>query len=533
MKTTAMPSACVYRCVRDHALPVVLAMVLALSGCGGGGSKSAPKAPLPSAPPTTPGTPGTPPTNPPPTNPPPVTPPPAPAAVESDAAAARFLAQATFGPTLQDIAQLRELGTYDRWIEQQFAASPSSHAQYLHALVPAPDATFPIDDQRIEAWLQMAMGGPDALTPGLAHTDQLRQRVAYALSEIFVVSANGPLARNGYSMATYYDVLVNEGLGNYRKLLEDVTLHPAMGQYLSMLGNEKPDPVRNVRPDENYAREVMQLFSVGLVRLNADGTPQRVDDKLVPTYDQDTIQGFAHVFTGWWYQGCARMRGCRVDRNDPVRERPMVAYQDFHASAQSKQLLNYPGVALAGGRLPAGGSAESDLRAALDNIFQHPNVGPFIGRQLIQRLVTSNPSPGYVARVAARFDDNGSGVRGDMKAVIKAILLDSEARNQGAQPEHFGKAREPILRLTHMWRAMGARSRPGRAAGPLQPVVSVRTDVAADEANLAQPSQWRAQHQWRTGACGASAVPDPGFARIQRSKVRLRLWIDGSFCVNR
>lgn len=385
----------------------------------------------------------------------------APMAVESDAAAARFLAQATFGPTLDDIAHLRRLGSYERWIDEQFALPASSHARYLHALQPDPPDTGIDDDQRLEGWLQMAIGGTDGLTPGLVHRDQLRQRVAFALSEILVISAAGMQQRAGFSTSSYYDVLVEDGLGNYRTLLERVTLHPAMGKYLSMLGNEKPDPLLNIRPDENYAREVMQLFSVGLIRLNPNGTPLRVDGKTVPTYGQDTIQGFAHVFTGWSYRGCVRFRNCKANRIDPVREQPMAAYPEFHASAQSKQLLKYPGVALPDGVLAAGGSPESDLRAALDNIFHHPNVGPFIGRQLIQRLVTSNPSRPYVARVAAKFDDNGAGVRGDMQAVVKAILLDPEARAAVA-PEHFGKVREPMLRLTHLWRAMDARSRSGR-----------------------------------------------------------------------
>lgn len=439
-----------------------LTLALAVTGCGGGGSRSAGTA---QPAPTTPGTPGTPSPGTPPTNPgTPGTPPGSatPLAVESDAAAARFLAQATFGPTLEDIAHLRALGTYERWIDEQFALPASSHAQYLHTLLPNPTDQGNTDDQRLEGWLQMSLGGPDGLTPGLEHRDQLRQRVAFALSEILVISATGVQQRMGYSTSHYYDTLADGGFGNYRKLLEDVTLHPSMGVYLSMLGNEKPDPALNIRPDENYAREVMQLFSIGLVRLNPDGTPLLVDGQTVPTYGQDTIQGFAHVFTGWSYQGCARFRNCKVSRIDPVRERPMAAYPEFHASVQSKQLLKYPGVALADGVLPAGGTAQGDLGAALDNIFRHPNVGPFIGRQLIQRLVTSNPSPAYVARVAAKFADNGQGARGDMKAVVKAILLDAEARTAAAQPAHFGKVREPMLRLTHLYRALNARSRSGR-----------------------------------------------------------------------
>lgn len=434
-----------------------LALALAASGCGGAGSRSAGGAqPAPTAPQTPgPPVPGTP------TNPG-VPGPAAPMAVESDAAAARFLAQATFGPTFEDIAHLRALGTYERWIDEQFALPASSHLAYLKTLVPNPTGQGAVGEQRLEAWLQMAIGGPDALVPGLDHRDQLRQRVAFALSQIMVISANNGQLRFGTGAASYYDVLVHQGLGNYRQLLEDVTLHPAMGTYLSMLGNEKPDAALNIRPDENYAREVMQLFSVGLVRLNADGTPALDGGQTLPTYGQDTIQGFAHVFTGWSYQGCKNFRGCGAGRLDPARERPMAAYPQFHASTQSKQLLAYPGVALAGGVLPAGGSAQSDLAAALDNIFQHPNVGPFIGRQMIQRLVTSNPSPAYVARVAAKFADNGQGVRGDMKAVVKAILLDAEARTPSAQPPHFGKVREPMLRLTHLYRALNLRGDGGR-----------------------------------------------------------------------
>lgn len=376
--------------------------------------------------------------------------------------AARFLAQATFGTTLEDIDRLRQLG-YAGWLDEQFAQPASSQLAFLRAA--GPDTQR---DWRLDAWFLNALGGQDPFDATLVHRDQLRQRVAFALSEIFVVSdaTSDNLGNAPHGVTHYYDTLARGAFGNFRQLLEDVTLHPVMGIYLSMLGNQKPNAANNIRPDENYAREVLQLFSVGLLRLNPDGTPMRDGaGNTLPTYNQDTVKGFAHVFTGWTFQGCEAMgyfTDCYIwDSTDPAWVSRMESQAAYHATAQSKQLLVYPGVALPNGVLAAGGSAQADLSAALDNIFRHPNVGPFIGRQLIQRLVTSNPSPGYVARVAAAFDDNGQGVRGDMKAVVRAILFDAEARDPTSQPANFGKVREPILRLTHLWRALNARSQSG------------------------------------------------------------------------
>lgn len=385
----------------------------------------------------------------------------------SDAEAARFLAQATFGPTLEDIARLRQIG-YSAWIDEQFAHPVSSQLAFLkNAAARAGTGDEVRRDWRVDAWFVNALGGKDPIVPTLVHRDQLRQRVAFALSEIFVVSdATSDLLGNApHGMTHYYDTLARDAFGNFRALLEDVTLHPVMGIYLSMMQNQKPDPANNIRPDENYAREVLQLFSVGLVRLHRDGTPMLgADGKPVPTYTQDTVKGFAHVFTGWTFSGCEAMGyfDCYYyDSGAPAWVTPMENQAAYHASAQSKQLLDYPGAALPGGLLGAGGSGRGDLAAAIDNIHGHPNVGPFIGRQLIQRLVTSNPSPAYVGRVAAAFDDNGQGVRGDLRAVVRAILLDPEARDPAARPPHFGKVREPLLRLTHLWRALGGRSRSG------------------------------------------------------------------------
>jgi uncharacterized protein (DUF1800 family) len=225
-----------------------------------------------------------------------------------------------------------------------------------------------------------------------------------------------------------------------------------MGVYLSMLGNERPDPVNNIRPDENYARELMQLFSIGLVELNLDGTVVTDNDGLpIPTYDQAIIEGFAHVYTGWTWANSFNFRAARPTALN--QNMPMQLYPAFHDDG-TKQLLD-------GVVLPAGQTGEQDLAAALDNIFNHPNVGPFIATRLIQRLVTSNPSPAYVERVASTFNDNGSGVRGDLSAVIKAILLDAEAL-EPPDANTAGKLKEPLLRVTHLWRAYDGESSSGR-----------------------------------------------------------------------
>ena len=406
---------------------------------------------------------------------------------QSDAEAARFLAQATFGPTLADIAHLRQVG-YRAWLDEQFAAPVSTQVPYLNwvAVQPEqPDGNAVTDGTRLEIWTINALGTPDPSRGHVAPTDQLRQRVAFAWSQIFVVSAlNGTLTYEPWALADWNDMLAEQAFGNYRDLLREVTLHGAMGVYLSHLQNRKQDLALNVRPDENYAREVMQLFSIGLVQLNPDGTVHDGDPgtpgiQPVPTYDQATVRGFAAVFTGWNWNNT----GCGVNGHvccsaanygncGPIGEAshdklawqlPMQPIEAFHDNTSAKQLLNYPGVALPGGLLAAGGNATQELEAALDNLFQHPNVGPFLAWRLIQRLVTSNPTPAYVGRVAAAFDDNGAGVRGDLGAMVRAVLLDEEARTGHlVRPTVFGKLREPLIRTTHLWRAMGARSESGR-----------------------------------------------------------------------
>jgi uncharacterized protein (DUF1800 family) len=375
----------------------------------------------------------------------------------SDAEAARFLTQATFGPTRAEIRRLRTIG-YNAWLDQQFALPATLHKPYLDAQ--AAQGINVYQNARQEAWWDRAVRAPD----------QLRQRVAFALSEILVVSdRSGAIEGQPFGMAHYYDVLLQRSFGNYRELLEDVTLHPVMGHYLSMFKNRKPDPANNIRPDENYAREIMQLFSIGLVRLNADGTPFLQGGVQIPTYDQQTIRGFAHVFTGWNWANCPRTGGGQWWEWEWCPSGPegnpgagwllsMQEWEQYHASEDSKILLDYSGVALPGGVLPAGGNARPNLELALDNVFRHPNVGPFIARRLIQRLVSSNPSPAYVGRVAALFDNNGQGVRGDLRALVRGILMDSEARTLPTLSSNKGKLREPLLRQTQLWRVLDARA---------------------------------------------------------------------------
>ncbi|GLQ89172.1 DUF1800 domain-containing protein [Dyella flagellata] len=407
----------------------------------------------------------------------------------TDAEAARFLAQATFGPTTADIAHLRQVG-YQGWLNEQFAAPVSTEKPYLDwvaGLPNTPDGNNTVnDDTRMEAWWINALGTPDPSRGMRMPTDQLRQRVALALSEIFVVSnANGTLAYEPYALASWHDMLAADAFGNYRTLLEDVTKSPAMATYLSMLANQKADPTQNIHPDENYAREVMQLFSIGLVQLNTDGTPKLdANNQPIPTYDQTVVRGMAAVFTGWNWNNATCTTGswpcCTADTytncgpsdtNSPAWWSPLQPIADFHDSTSDKQLLNYPGVALSNGILIHGGDAQTEMTAALDNIFHHPNVGPFIARRLIQRLVTSNPTPGYVSHIAQVFNDDGSSahVRGNLQAVVQAILLDPEAvvgASYVPNPDAYGKLREPLLKLTHLWRAMGAETPNGRVDTP-------------------------------------------------------------------
>jgi len=369
------------------------------------------------------------------------TPTPEPPPLPTNNESARFLNMATFGANVSSIENVSRIG-FEDWLDEQIALPATSHVAYLQILEPT--LNLAEDErlrrgERLEAWF----------THAITAEDQLRQRVAFALSEIFVVSEHSTFSDDTYGLANYYDLLLNNAFSNYRDLLEEVTLSPIMGMYLSVLGNQKPNEEENIRPDENYAREVMQLFSIGLVELNNDGSEKLQNGQSIPTYNQDTIKAFAHVYTGWNFNGATEETWWKFYQNYNSME-PMTAVDSFHDTSE-KQLLNNVVV-------PANQTAEQDLAIALDNLFNHENVAPFIGKQLIKKLVTSNPSPEYVARVSAVFNDNGQGVRGDLGTVIKTILLDQEAIEGTNSNANFGKIREPLLRAVHLWRSFEASS---------------------------------------------------------------------------
>lgn len=356
-------------------------------------------------------------------------------AISSDIA--RFLGQAAFAANDTEIARVQLLG-YSGWLEEQFSKSgSSSHWDWMVANGYAvTDNSFTFRGVDNTLWRKL-MTSPDVL----------RQRVALAYSEIFVVSMSGlPVRWRGMMAAAYMDLLTQGAFGNFRQLLEDITLSPAMGVYLNMRGNQKEDVNTGRQPDENYAREVLQLFSIGLHQLNLDGTPKAgPGGRPVETYTNTDIAGLAKVLTGWDYSNPDSLDYAYV-------RRPMAYFASRHSTSEKRFL----GVTIPAGSL----DGPSDLKKALDAIFQHPNVGPFIGRQLIQRLVTSNPSPAYVSRVASAFNDNGSGVRGDMRAVIKAILTDVEARNVPTS-DRAGRLVEPIVRLIAWARVFGVTTPTG------------------------------------------------------------------------
>lgn len=441
-----------------------------LVACGGGGGGSSPatgggspdsgpvaappgstdgspgdNAPSPAPAPTPEGTPPAPDAEPPAPTP---VPPAVPAAFTANDSA-RFLAQATFGPTEAGIARLIAIGPA-AWLDDQFSQPVASHLAFVNTLAAGGTSLTQVHFRQ-SFWTQ-----------AIAGEDQLRQRMAFALSQIFVVSfADSTLSTKVRGMASYYDVLATHAFGNYRDLLQAVATHPMMGIYLSTLRNQKEDAATGRNADQNFARESMQLFTLGLHELNADGTEKGASP--VDTYSAADVEGLAKVFTGWsWYAGPnasdrtdRRFQG--LDAHAERDWRPMQAYDKFHSTSEKKFL---------GVTIPAGsGSAEADLKVALDRLFHHPNVGPFVGRQLIQRFVTSNPSPAYVARVAAVFANNGQGVRGDLKAVLRAVLLDAEARTYVPSDAAYGKPREPLVRLAHFMRAFNATSSSGRFSG--------------------------------------------------------------------
>ncbi|MCB1841714.1 MAG: DUF1800 domain-containing protein [Halioglobus sp.] len=375
----------------------------------------------------------------------------------SQSEAVRFLSQATFGPSASSVEELLGMGL-EAWFTAELAKPASLH---LNAVL----AGFPDDGQIIGSNGQLLPGLLSLPSDSFWRTaiegdDQLRQRMAFALSQVLVVSADSALARAPQTIAHYMDILTTGAFGNYRDLLEAVTYSPAMAFYLTYLRNEKADPATGRVPDENYARELLQLFSVGLVTLQSDGTP--VTDATgahSELYDNTDVTGLARVFTGLSFAGAGF--------NAPLRQLPAAAYYSplatfdaFH-SPEPKRFLDVT--------IPAGTPAAESIDLALDAIFAHPNVGPFIGRQLIQRFVTGAPEPPYVQRVAQAFDAGryalpdgslvGDGRRGDLAATLAAVLFDTEARDAQARlaPE-FGKLREPVLRFTHWARAFAINS---------------------------------------------------------------------------
>ena len=398
-------------------IAAVIAPALALAACGGGKDKEedgSPQAGPAASPP-----------------PPPLVPP-------TGVQAGRFLAQSTMGATKAEINAVQATG-YDNWISAQFAMQR---------------------DMRLYDWMVSKGFGDEknvtgdngnGFNPGvwrmvITGNDQLRQRVGVALLDFLVVSANGLTQTNfpHLAAAAYLDLLWDNAFGNYRDLIGKISTSTTMAVYLTSLNSKKTDPKTGSQPDQNYARELMQLFTLGVVKLNPDGTVQMENGKPIETYTAADVSGLARVFTGFRY--------------DPsyVRLKPDVHRLPLAQNAADHEL----GVkTFLGATIPANTDGFASLKIALDTIFAHPNVPPFVSKQLIQRLVTSNPSPAYVGRVSAVFANNGSGVRGDLKAVIRAILLDTEARSDaGLTNPNFGKLRAPVVRLTNWARAFGVTS---------------------------------------------------------------------------
>jgi uncharacterized protein (DUF1800 family) len=367
------------------------------------------------------------------------------AQVQADAI--RLLEQSTFGPNDTLLAHVQSIGT-QAFLNEQFAAPASQYPPFKY--VPAgQQATFcptDPDPQCPRDYYSLFLLQNGFFQNALSANDQLRQRVAFALSQILVTS--GTDINLVYGMAKYQQIFLDNAFGNYEDILTKVTLSAVMGDYLNMVNNDKP--ANGVSPNENYAREIMQLFSIGVSELNQDGTLiLDAGGAPIPTYDQGAaIEGFAHVFTGWTYPV---LPGIPARKHNPKNFLGDMAPVDSNHDKGAKTLLN-------GVTLPAGQSIQSDLTNAIHNIFMHHNVGPFIGKQLIQKLVTGDPTPQYVSRVAAAFNNNGQGVRGDMKAVINVILTDPEARGAIKFDPGYGKLREPVLFMAAAARALNTAS---------------------------------------------------------------------------
>lgn len=391
------------------------------------------------------------------------------AAVMTDTQAVQFLNHATYGATPDDISKLKNIGM-NAWIDKQVRMRQCTHYDEK-------TQTFSKIGERMqfrdEIWW----------TSSMVCDDQLRQRVALALSEIFVISdANsGTLRRHQDGMEHYYDTLGTYGFYYFNQLLKAVSLNPSMGSYLNMRGNEKANTGNNVRPDENYARELMQLFTIGLVQLNLDGTPKLDDNgKTIPTYSQQDVSELARMLTGWTWNGIdsqdkwEKLKGKIHPDAGQDFINPMVAVEYYHDKGEKTFL---------GKKIPAGQTAEQDLDRALTVLFNHPNTAPFISKQLIQRLVKSNPSPAYIKRVAQVFNNDGNWGHGNMVAVIKAILTDGEALTENNKA---GKLTEPMLRVTQLWRAFSATA--DDTTGHGYPYIMNGADANLGQSPLSAPS---------------------------------------------
>mgnify|MGYP000751540405 FL=1 len=381
----------------------------------------------------------------------------------TDGEAARFILKASLAATEPEIADIRSVG-YVAWLDKQMDIPISqtgvdwlSSRGYDQVTVDEFYFRDTLADNMV--WNQL-----------ITSPDPVRKRLAYALSQFFVVSTNGiEIDWRSNAMAAYWDVLNRNALGNFRQLLEDVTLNPAMGVYLSTLDNKKEDTRTGRVPDENYAREVMQLFTIGLNELNNDGTKKiGTTGQPIETYTNSDVSNLARVFTGYSYDyaNLVRTPSVRFPSQSvaPVESviRPMTSDTTRWSRPQTTSEHSMLEKTFLGTTIPANTDASTSMKIALDTLFNHPNVGPFFSKQMIQRLVTSNPSAGYVDRVAKIFNNNGSGVRGDLRAVFKAILLDDEATNAaGLTSPTFGKVREPVLRFTQWARNFGATSQSG------------------------------------------------------------------------
>ena len=406
--------------------------------------------------------------------PPPVPPPPPPAASSifaSEASTVRFLNHATFGATQGDVTTLTGTEVAD-WMRGEFAKQPTTYLQrILDQIAALPDGDMLFTDALTNLFFDEVIAG----------NDQLRQRMVLALSEIIVASSNSNLNGLPQTMAHYVDILSRNAFGNYRDLLEEITYSPAMAVYLTYLANQKGDMESGRVPDENYARELLQLFTIGLNELNMDGT-LKLDGggQPIEIFDNSDITGLAKVFTGLSTQGSNFFNILR-DRSSSYK--PLIVFPDFHSELE-KTFLNVT--------IPPFTNGEESIDTALDTIFAHPNMAPFVSRQLIQRFVMSSPSPAYVGRVATAFEtgsfrlpDNtttGTGIRGDLKATLAAVLLDPNAIQNPANgtPEQ-GKIREPMLRFTHWARAFNEK-----------------TPDAADERFLRDASFALGQHPFRS-----------------------------------